>query len=295
MDKNLITYLENIVNLEKSVYTQTQTVTELDEYVSSLAIPGDFDEPRRPSEYDPNWFEGTWTGLKWGALLGGVVGLFCGSILNGILIGACICFLIVLILHASEASSENSARDEQYEAEKNAYDYAVALDEIRINEEEVQREKLSVTLQMMEDKLDATKELLDQYYARNIIFPKYRNLIAMCSIYEYFISGRCEQLAGHEGAYNIYETEVRLERIYTELEKVVNKLDEIKNNQYVLYDAIQEGNRVTQSLVAASIHQAQLTERLIESTEVATYYQQQTASETNQIKWLMLYDATKKK
>lgn len=42
-----------------------------------------------------------------------------------------------------------------------------------------------------------TERTLKQYYDRNILFAKYRNLIAVSSIYEYLQSGRCSTLEGY--------------------------------------------------------------------------------------------------
>ena len=42
-------------------------------------------------------------------------------------------------------------------------------------------------------------------------------MVMVCSLYEYVCSGRCDTLAGHEGAYNIWEMEIRLDKIVTQL------------------------------------------------------------------------------
>mgnify|MGYP001864484039 FL=1 len=80
-------------------------------------------------------------------------------------------------------------------------------------------------------------------YDKNIIFPKYRRLPLVCSLYEYFCSGRCSTLEGHEGAYNILEMEIRLDRIITQMDMVITRLESIRDGQYVLYSAIQDSNR----------------------------------------------------
>lgn len=64
----------------------------------------------------------------------------------------------------------------------------------------------------------------------------------ICSIYEYLCSGRCTALEGYEGAYNILETEIRLDCIITRLDQIVAKLDAIQRNQYMLYSIITETN-----------------------------------------------------
>lgn len=100
--------------------------------------------------------------------------------------------------------------------------------------------------------LDASTQRLQKIYDKNIIFPKYRNLVMVCSIYEYICAGRCDKLEGHDGAYNILETEIRLDRIITELIHIVYELSSIRQNQYTLYSAIQDSNRQSARLLDSS-------------------------------------------
>ena len=60
---------------------------------------------------------------------------------------------------------------------------------------------------------------------------------------EYLQSGRCSTLEGHEGAYNIYENEIRLGIINDKLNEIINRLDRIERNQYRLYESIREVNQ----------------------------------------------------
>ena len=73
----------------------------------------------------------------------------------------------------------------------------------------------------LEKPLKETKENLERVYAKNIIYPKYRNLPALTSIYEYYVTGRCEELSGPYGAYNLYEDEVRKDKIISQLNTVI--------------------------------------------------------------------------
>lgn len=87
-----------------------------------------------------------------------------------------------------------------------------------------------------------TSDVLTQYYNLNVLYPKYRNLVCVSSILEYFLSGVCDQLTGHEGAYNKLDQELLLKSIIGKLDDVLANLEEIKNNQIVLYNAINECN-----------------------------------------------------
>lgn len=86
-----------------------------------------------------------------------------------------------------------------------------------------------------------TENLLKTYYEMDIIYPKYRNIVAISSFYEYLVTGRCSTLEGHGGVYDTYEYESRLDRIVTKLDDILESLEEIKSNQFQLYTAINSG------------------------------------------------------
>lgn len=95
----------------------------------------------------------------------------------------------------------------------------------------------------------ATKEELrriiegrNQLYAYNIIYGKYRNYVALTSIYEYLDSGRCNTLEGPQGAYNLFETESRTNEIILQLNTIAASLEAIKTNQFMLYCELQKAN-----------------------------------------------------
>lgn len=76
---------------------------------------------------------------------------------------------------------------------------------------------------------------INQLNSLNIIYPKYNTFVALTTIYEYLITGRCDSLTGNTGAYNLYEQELRSNIIIDKLDTIIEKLDSIKNNQYQMY------------------------------------------------------------
>ena len=90
--------------------------------------------------------------------------------------------------------------------------------------------------------LSCLKESVEKMYEANIIFPKYRNLVAITAINEYLLSGRCDKLEGPDGAYNLYEMELRQNIIVSQLSNIIENLEQIKNNQFSLYQEIQKTN-----------------------------------------------------
>lgn len=91
-----------------------------------------------------------------------------------------------------------------------------------------------------------------EYLSINVLFPKYATLPAVSTIYEYLVSGRCNELTGATGAYNLYESEVRANRIIAQLDSINEKLDQIKINQFMLYQAVSSVNEQLSSLNEAA-------------------------------------------
>lgn len=128
-----------------------------------------------------------------------------------------------------------------------------------------------------------TKEVLDTYYNKGIIYSKYQNFVAVSSIYEYIDSGRCASLEGHEGAYNLYETEVRMNLIITKLTDISQKLDRIIDNQRALYHAISACNKQVTRL---SNNMMKSLNNIENNAEVSNYYNRISAQNTEFIKWI---------
>ena len=132
----------------------------------------------------------------------------------------------------------------------------------------------------LEKPLKETKENLERVYSKNIIYPKYRNLPALTSIYEYYVTGGCEELSGPYGAYNLYEDEVRKDKIISQLNTVIANLEQIKQNQYKLYEQVcqiqSNTNRMVRELNAIKGYVIELTNL----TALNTYYNGVTALNT---------------
>ena len=139
-------------------------------------------------------------------------------------------------------------------------------------------------------RLNQTEQILERLYAFNILYPKYRGLIPVCSIYEYLCSGRCSTLEGHEGAYNIYETELRFERITNQLDAVLDKLDEIAATQKMLYDTVVDANRTTKKVYDSMNKMVESNQRIEDNVTISNYHLEVTQRNTEIIKWMQIFD-----
>lgn len=135
-------------------------------------------------------------------------------------------------------------------------------------------------LSSLSEPLEKTKELLKEVYDINFIYAKYRNLPALTSIYEYFITGRCDELIGPHGAYNLYEDEVRKDTVISQLSAVLEHLEQIKQNQYMLYQQVTAMRKnldiMSQEIAAIRGY----TGSIMELSAVSAYYSALTARNT---------------
>lgn len=88
-------------------------------------------------------------------------------------------------------------------------------------------------------RLSEASGLLKLAYSADIVFPKYRNIEAVTTMWEYLETGRCDSLQGPGGAYNLYESEVRSNAIIDKLDVISDQLSVLQANQYALYAAVE--------------------------------------------------------
>lgn len=161
----------------------------------------------------------------------------------------------------------------------------IQLRNARNKEYVIQQSKLiHQELTILDKAIKETKQVLQNYYNKQVIYNKYQHdFVAICSFYEYLSSGRCSQLEGHEGAYNIFEMESRQDLILRKLDDIISRLDSIEQNQYMLYTAIQNGNRETNMM----LNELNRTANSIETNSAITAYNSRiTAQNTEFLKWI---------
>lgn len=100
----------------------------------------------------------------------------------------------------------------------------------------------------IESQIQATEEVLQRLYDTDVVFPKYREVVALCSMYEYFLTGRVTSFTGPDGAYNLFESELRQNLIISSIREIGSQLDNIKRNQYTLYTEMKRSNELLQNI-----------------------------------------------
>jgi len=214
-------------------------------------------------------------GIAWGGIPGGILCLIAGLFLEGKVIPRGLDAIIVFTLKGALVFSILAMvvaiimfiKDNKSEKEKEQK-VAVENDSIRLQNQKNreyairQASVLKQELQILNRSIQQTEQALSRYYGKGIIFPKYRELVAVSSFYEYMASGRCSTLEGHEGAYNIFESESRQNLILRKLDDIIERLDRIEENQYMLYTAIQSSNRETNRMLTELNRTAQSIESM---------------------------------
>lgn len=150
---------------------------------------------------------------------------------------------------------------------------------------------LTEEIAMAEELLEKFYKAQNEMYSYGVIFEKYRNFVAVSSFFEYISSGRCETLEGADGAYNLYENEIRMNMVIGQLNQVIESLEEIKQNQYMIYSAIQETNSqlsklnssmgsvisALSSISADTSDMKSYMSKIVDNTEVIAYNTEKTA------------------
>lgn len=191
----------------------------------------------------------------------------------------------------SKIEAENEIARRQYENKMTEYETAVFEAKKKYKAEQeayLQAQTLLPSLKQdlinTNNALRETENVLAQLYSLDVIFPKYRGYIPMTTICEYFSSGRVTELTGKDGAYNLYENEVRQNMIINNLAAIqqdMHLLEKIKDNQYLLYNSMKETSRLLSSIgynISATQRSAAIT---AEQSRIA-------AKNTNTLKWMKL-------
>lgn len=133
-----------------------------------------------------------------------------------------------------------------------------------------------------------TANILESLYNIGWVYPKYRNFVAISAIYEYLASGRCTELTGPNGAYNLYEAELRQNMIIAKLDQVLKSLEQIKRNQFLLYQELQKSNSAVERISRDVDRLLGSARRMEQCAELSAHYSRITAQNTDAIKYINL-------
>lgn len=280
-DKMLLEYVSIVMDLEKDKYSQSQAIKQLEQNVASMKAEKEKNEAaikNTVTEYDLNAVEVQPEGhgcLFYAFLLflGYVLSTFFDSILSPLLscinpnqtsstlVAYILGFLVAVILIICYIIKDKKEPARLLEKKKKEIEQSLENNK-KLNQKRMQRNyslgfsipKVQKEREVLVATNNETETLLQKYYALNVIPEAYRNLVAVCSFYSYLSAGRTYTIRMNvqthdEGAVNIFEREQKMGLIISKLDQVVHNLQALREEQSALRYAIEEGNRVTHSLL----------------------------------------------
>lgn len=255
--EKLIKYLECVKGLETSLYSQKQALKKMENEAKNC----EKDSVIKLIPYErERWVETdkTTAGIVCGKIFAGlVISFLCGLFLMpfgcdmGDIMTLCLPIGgisgIVWGVNAAKQNRESDSMERAIETNR----VKRANERISVQNEENKKFALIATnhktvvdaeIEFLKNHIETMSEQLQKYYDLDIIYPKYRGLIYVCSIYEYLKSGRCDSLVGPYGAYNMLENDIKFARVVEKMDNIVSNLEQIKENQNEIYYAIRETN-----------------------------------------------------
>ncbi|MBQ9845551.1 MAG: hypothetical protein IJO54_05655 [Oscillospiraceae bacterium] len=273
--KQLLRYLKNILGLEQECRTLRWSINKLVRRANSLGIKNKYKEPGTYSFWDCIEWGDIFTSLLLGGVLGGLSFLVLRStwgyrdeLIPIVLIAIFLPIFIVFTICPLAVTSSQIIGAKKYkkklEGDKILYAANIIADQARVEKELGVKAELTANINSLKSQLAAAEENLEKLYSLDVIYGKYRDMVAISMFVQYLESGRCEELKGPNGCYNLYESELRQNMIIGKLSEISDKLDAIQANQYELYQTITQSNNKILALCDASLSEQQRHNRISE-------------------------------
>lgn len=299
MQNDLITYLDNVIQLEKAIYLQSGTINNIRRIIDELRVPRDIQPPtesdvsfvwdgwNHPTNKALSWFVGCLLGMLLVAFItiAGfqkiilwpvfVIGIPLG-LTGGRPLARLLCGLLFRGKKAGEIRRINSSNQSLYQQALNA-------EQTRMANCTIQIQHLEFLMQKLIQSRANTSALLQEYYCKNTLYPKYWNFIAVTSFYDYLRSKRCDSLHGPDGAYNLFEAEQRMNTIISRLDHIIVQLEDIKANQRALYSAVKTA---TQKIDELTWQTQQLVENSSRMVDLTAESNRQSAQQTKALNFI---------
>ena len=201
---------------------------------------------------------------------------------------------------AEHSAKCDEAKAKYEEAELRLKEFSASMDSKQLPQKLV-CDTINNEIALAEELLKKLFIAREQFYSCGVLFDKYRNFVAVAMFYEYLSAGRCSSLEGADGAYNIYESELRSNIIISKLSDIVESLEKIKDNQYMIYSAINEANKRLDKMnrkmgemiesvdkIADSVeHLEKTAETIAYNTEVNAFYSKKNAELTDALGYMV--------
>ena len=303
--KEITQYLKDVATLECQVYTQEKLISKLQQNASRLGRKKNIKEPILKTTYaSPDY--GMYLFISIGIAVFGIVAqtLFLSKIfpkkflvehndffLIWLPIIIFVSTFVLLIFHYQQKEKRENKRN--YEWELKNYNNYIREDNLRVKQELPVKHELETQINRIMRTKQATETALASLYSVGVIHPKYRNLVAIATFYDYFDTGRCNKLTGPGGAYDTYAYECHFQYIETKLDVIISKLDQIIENQHLIASLMQESNSMLHRIERQNDRMMKSMDRIQENTELTEYNTRCAAQSAAIMEHIAIYHALK--
>ncbi|MBQ8781195.1 MAG: hypothetical protein IJZ72_05935 [Oscillospiraceae bacterium] len=306
-NKLLVDYLRVIYGLEKSLYSQRVLYQDINNkiyYLNNIELQPLYQLYSYP--YDLGRFD--FTAWIWFIAGGGIIGLIVGAIsgvrlswgnmfddvpfsalINCIMfsiVGAIVGFGILKKNQNEELESLNYYISENKRITQLNKDIEVNNNR-RLKDAHHKVELYNAELEKINASCMETESVLKKYYEMGIIYPKYHwDFAAISMFYEYLSSERCLTLPD---SYNKYEDEKRDRLILCKLDEIIDRLESIRDNQYMLYAAINDVNNSIDGLKKSIDKSVDSYKDINSNLEMIAYHDSIMSQNSEYVKNIVMY------
>lgn len=298
MDKNVMSYLESVIALQKQSLMQSKTLQNMDWEINNLGYYSNIQ--RAEVQRIGNTSEVVFKVIPWllilpiifaisgfrnGCISGAVVGALKGGLIG---LGIAIAIGVIgTIIEHNKFNNKQKELDVKYQND-------LAADELRVKAELEQKNKMIILRDELAQQHLKTEDTLNKYYKLGILPAKYWNMHACLYIYDSLETGVAEKLRGPDGAFDQYEHLSRKDIENNTLMNIHEDLEEIKNTQPLIYSAICETNQKMDSLLTESRKQTSIQSFSAEKNAITAYNSNVTRKEMQLLSDLKTYELTMK-
>ena len=262
-DKNFLQqYMKDVYDLEKEKFCSLNVIQKIEDKASNFGIS---------RKIETEYFD--FADSLFGALpiaffvfvfFACVFGFSSGELSEGVIMGGIITVIFIAIIMLIKWLICHNKNKGNIALQKE--------DNLRLEREQIRIQKYLKAQMPYNEIVVSCNKTLDKLYSMNVIHPKYRNFLAVSQLYEYIETGRAFTLEGHEGAYNLYENELRQNIIIMQLDRIQEQLEEIKRNQQMIYSAICETNNLLANIESNTAATAYNTAVIANNTAIYSRY-----------------------
>ena len=129
------------------------------------------------------------------------------------------------------------------------------------------------------------KENRRKIYAENVLHPKFHNLTAVATMYEYLLTGQCNTIQGHGGIIDTYKTEqIQLEQL-AQMYQMNERLNGIENNQRYIMRQLDDVNDKLSDIRGSVFNIEKKVDKIERNTAISAEADKQTAAATSYMAW----------